>query len=66
MSKTDEIREKLQAAFEASVLDALNDFWFANVTAVGGWIVAAVPVGVLLYFTLLKIFGWMLERRKMG
>ena len=48
--------EKLQMAFEASFLGALNDFWVANLVAAGGWLVAIVPTGVLLYYILLPVF----------
>ena len=55
--------EKLQKAFEVSVLDAINDFWFANLTAIGGWAAAVVPIGVLLYFVLVKVYAWALASR---
>jgi uncharacterized protein (DUF2062 family) len=56
--------EKLQAAFSESVLGALNDFWWANLTAAGGWLAIGIPLGVGLYFLLRKVFEWLLLRRK--
>ena len=55
--------EKLQMAFEASFLGAINDFWVANLCAAGGWLTAVVPLGFALYFILYKVFDWFLKRR---
>ena len=48
--------EKMQIALEGGLLSALNDFWVANLCAAGGWLTSGVPMGILLYFTLVKVF----------
>jgi hypothetical protein len=54
--------EKLQAAFEASFLGAINDFWVANLCAAAGWLVVVVPVGVVLFYLLIPVFGYFLKK----
>lgn len=48
--------EKIQAAFQASFLNALNDFWLANLCAAGGWLAVGLPVGAVGYFLLKFVF----------
>ena len=55
--------EKLQAAFEASFLGAMNDFWVANLCAAGGWLTVGMPTGVALYFLLRPVFRYFLDKR---
>ena len=55
--------EKLQAAFEASFLGAINDFWVANLCAAGGWLVAVVPAGVVLFYVLIPVFKYFLKEQ---
>lgn len=56
--------EKLQTAFEASFIGALNDFWVANLVAAGGWLVVILPTGILLYYILLPVFNYQLKKKE--
>ncbi|HFA51623.1 MAG TPA: DUF2062 domain-containing protein [Bacteroidetes bacterium] len=56
--------EKIQAAFEASFFGAITELWDANLCAVWGWLTAAVPIGVVAYFLLERIFDWFIKKRK--
>ncbi len=51
--------EQIQIAFEASFFGAISDLWNANVCAAWGWLVAGIPIGVLLYFLLVRIFDYL-------
>lgn len=56
--------EKLQTAFETSFLGAMNDFWAANLCAAAGWLVIVVPTGVMMYYGLVLVFRYFLEKQK--
>lgn len=56
--------EKMQAAFEASFLGAINHFWTANLCAAAGWLVVVVPVGAVLYYSLVPVFRYFLQKQE--
>lgn len=58
--------DKLLAAFEADFFGAVKKFWDANLYAIAGWIVVAVPLGLLFYFLLSQIFRRAMRKKEAG
>lgn len=54
---------KLQAAFETDFFSAVKKFWDANLYAITGWAMVAVPLGLLSYFLLAQIFQRAMRRK---
>lgn len=55
--------EKVQLAFEADFFGALRQFWDANLYALAGWSMLALPIGVLIYYLLFYLFKYFMNRR---
>lgn len=56
--------DQILLAFDASIINALGDLWEANLYAVWGWLIISIPIGIIGYFLLEKIFAWMIEKKK--
>ena len=55
--------EKIQMAFEASFLGAMNELWVANLCAAGGWLAAMIPAGVFLYYLLVPVYKYFMDKQ---
>jgi uncharacterized protein (DUF2062 family) len=49
--------------FNASFIDAIKDLWDANLYALWGWLLVAIPLGIVFYFLLERIFTSLIKRR---
>ena len=56
--------DSLQHAFRENFLAALQDLGSANLLAVAGWGVLAVPLGMLMYWSLVPAFRYALAVRQ--
>lgn len=52
--------DALQSAFNRNFLATLQDLGSANLLAVAGWVVMAVPTGMLLYWSLVPAYRYVL------
>jgi hypothetical protein len=55
--------DALQHAFRENFLAALQDLGAANLLAVAGWFVMAVPAGLLLYWLLVPVYRYVILSR---
>lgn len=55
--------ESLEQAFRANFFKALQDLGMANLLAVAGWSVLAVPAGLLVYLLLVPFFRFLLQKQ---
>jgi hypothetical protein len=56
--------DQILLAFDTSIISALSDLWEANLYAIWGWFIITIPMGIVCYFLLEKIFSWMIKRQK--
>jgi uncharacterized protein (DUF2062 family) len=56
--------DQIITAFNASFINAIKDLWDANLYALWGWLLIAIPIGIVSYFLLEKIFDSMIKRRE--
>lgn len=55
--------ESLELAFRNNFFEALQSLGMANLLAVAGWTVLALPAGLLVYFLLVPFFRFLLQRQ---
>lgn len=56
--------DSLQRAFQENFFAALQDLGWANLLAVAGWTALALPASLMMYFTLVPAFQYLVRRNE--